>query len=366
MKVVLYLVLVFHSAFHLLGFLKAFDLANLSEIKTKISGTSGIIWLLTSVLFLATIGLMIFNVDWWIYPAVVAIITSQILIISTWKDSKNGTIINVILLVMILLQWGKTEFEEQYRAEVTEQLRITKGKGHDLLTEKDIMKLPEQVRKYLVYSGFLNKPKVENFRIRFNGNIRKSNEADWMPFTSEQYNFLSTSARLFFMKAEMKNIPLAGFHKFKNGEASMDIRLLSLFNVQYASGKEMGIAETVTFFNDICCMAPGALIDQRIEWVGENGDSVFAKFRNNDIQISATLVFNEKNELVNFISDDRYTMSKTVGMEKIRWSTPLKNYKLYHGYKLASSAATIYSYPDVELQYGTFELQEIDYNVSDF
>jgi hypothetical protein len=85
-----------------------------------------------------------------------------------------------------------------------------------------------------------------------------------MPFTSEQYNFMDASTRLFFMKAVMKGLPLSGFHSFTNGDAFMDIRLLSLFKVQYQSGKEMGIAETVTFFNDMCCMAPASLPKQFI------------------------------------------------------------------------------------------------------
>lgn len=31
-----------------------------------------------------------------------------------------------------------------------------------------------------------------------------------------------------------KGLPVAGYHHFKNGKAVMDIRLLSLFKVQYA------------------------------------------------------------------------------------------------------------------------------------
>lgn len=60
--------------------------------------------------------------------------------------------------------------------------------------------------------------------------------------------FAKATTRLFFMKAVMKGLPVSGLHSFKNGVAFMDIRLLSLFKVQFQSGKEMGIAETVTFF----------------------------------------------------------------------------------------------------------------------
>lgn len=55
------------------------------------------------------------------------------------------------------------------------------------------------------------------------------------------------------MKASMNGLPVAGFHSFKGGDAFMDIRLFSIFKVQYQSGAEMGIAETVTFLT-ICAV----------------------------------------------------------------------------------------------------------------
>jgi|SRR5579863_4462805 len=87
-----------------------------------------------------------------------------------------------------------------------------------------------------------------------------------MNFDSEQFNFTDTPTRLFFMTGRMKGLPVAAYHSYKNGSASMDIRLLSLFTVAHASGNEMDTAETVTYFNDLCIAAPGALIDDRIKW----------------------------------------------------------------------------------------------------
>jgi len=142
----------------------------------------------------------------------------------------------------------------------------------------------------------------------------------------------------------------------------MDIRVLSLLKVQYEKSREMGIAETVTFFNDMCCMAPGSLIDKRIKWSEADSLKVKAEFTNNNISISAWLIFNEKGELVNFISDDRYAFDEKYGMLKLRWSTPMKDYRQVDGYRLATHAETIYSYPDRDLCYGIFGLQHISYN----
>jgi hypothetical protein len=142
----------------------------------------------------------------------------------------------------------------------------------------------------------------------------------------------------------------------------MDIRLLSLIKVQYQSGEEMGIAETVTFFNDMCCMAPATLIDPRIKWIASNNTKVTAEFSNNGITITADLYFNEHGELVNFISEDRYAAGENNTMKKIRWSTPLKDYKEINGHRLAGYAQAIYSYPTGDLCYGTFNLKNVTCN----
>jgi hypothetical protein len=203
---------------------------------------------------------------------------------------------------------------------------------------------------------------VKNFKVEFVGKIRKDEQSEWMPFTSEQYNIMETTSRLFFMKAEMKGLPVAGYHSFKNGDAFMDIRLLSLFRVQFQDGVEMDLSETVTFFNDMCCMAPATLIDKRIKWLEIENNRVRASFTNNNISVSAWLYFNEKGELINFISEDRY--SADAG-KQLPWATPLKDYQEINGYKLSGNAETIYSYPDRDLSYGIFKLSSIEYNIRD-
>ncbi len=264
-----------------------------------------------------------------------------------------------------IIWYGSSSYFGWYKAEVKKSLEKTADIKESLLTEDDIINLPEPVKKYIRYTGSINKPRVFNFRIEFTGKIRKNEQSPWMPFKTEQYNFVNASTRFFFMKAKMKGLPVAGFHCFRNGEAFMDIRLLSLLKVQYQEGKEMGIAETVTFFNDMVCMAPATLIDKRIKWLESDSNKVKAEFTNNNITISAWLHFNEKGELTNFISDDRYAASED-GMERLRWATPLKEYGNVDGFRLATTAEAIYSYPEGDLCYGIFSLTNIRYNCIDF
>lgn len=145
----------------------------------------------------------------------------------------------------------------------------------------------------------------------------------------------------------------------------MDIRLLSLVNVQYQDGKEMDIAETVTWFNDLCLFAPAGFIDKRIEWKSIDSLSSQATFTNNNITISAILYFNTDGELVNFVSDDRYQIVSETNRKAIRFSTPVKNYVEFNGRKFPSYGEAIWNLPEGDLVYGQFNTKKVEYNVMD-
>jgi hypothetical protein len=352
-----------HGLVHFFGFTQAFSPPGPSSTEPNISKPKGVLWLITALLFIVSSVLLYLASEWWWIVAVIAAVFSEGMILTSWKDAKFGTVVNIIVLLVAILGYGKWSFEDTYRREARSLLKQDIHQA-DLLTEKDITGLPEPVKKYIRYTGCIGKPKVRNFKATFTGQLRQDVQSEWMNLNGEQYNFIDTPARLFFLNATMKYLPVAGFHRYVHGKASMDIRLLSLYRVQYASGNIMDTTETVTYFNDLCCLAPAALIDKRISWQSIDSNTVHAVFSNNAIRISAVLYFNAKAELVNFVSDNRYaTVGKT--LKKYRWWTPLKNYKDYNGYRHAGYAETIYAYPKADFCYGIFKLQSIEYNCKD-
>ena len=357
-RIILSVLIIIHAFIHLMGVAKAFGYGEIQGLSKPVSKTKGFLWLLAMLLLVAGGLLYMGNMNaWWIIAASGAML-SQYLIFTAWKDAKYGTLLNLFIVLAAIAGWSSTGFYHEYREQVS--AFIDQGIAHkNLLSEQDISDLPVPVKKYLRYTGSLGKPKIENFRVVFSGRIRKDESSAWMPFTSEQYNFMDAAARLFFMKATMMHLPVAGYHCFLNGHAFMDIRLFSLFKVQYQSGNEMDTAETVTFFNDMCCMAPATLIDKRIKWMETDSNTVSASFTNNGITVSATLYFNERGELVNFVSGDRYATTGKNTMEKLRWSTPLKDYKEVNGYRLAGYADAVYTYPSGDFCYGQFYTKNV-------
>lgn len=362
LRIIFLILVTVHGLIHLMGFAKAFQYAEMKQLTIAISKPVGLMWLIATLLFVASAILFLLKKDYWVIFSIAAIVISQIVIILSWHDAKFGTIANVLILIASIIGYGTWSYYDKYKNDVKTSLQQKEYFQNSKLTEMDIQHLPEPVKKYLRYTGSIGKPKVNNFKIEFTGKIRKNVQSEWMPFTSEQYNFMEIPTRLFFMKAVMKSLPIAGYHVYKNGDAYMDIRLLSLFKVQYQDGDEMDKAETVTFFNDMCCMAPATLIDKRISWQETSENIVKATFTNNGITITADLFFNEVGELVNFKSNDRYNSDAGTILP---WASPLRNYKVVNGYKLAGYAETIYTYPDRDLTYGTFEISSIKYNCND-
>jgi hypothetical protein len=363
MKYLFALLIILHGLIHLMGFLKAFGFAQINQLTKEISRPVGVLWLSVTILLIVTALIYLLQNEYWWLIALSGVILSQVLIICYWHDAKFGSIANVIILAAAIPAWGEWHFENQYKRDVTESLKHSNSHADSLLTIEAISHLPEPVQRYIIYSGAINKPVLTNFKIKFEGQIRSDEKSEWMPFTTEQYNFLDPPTRLFFMKATMKKIPVGGYHSYQDGVAIMDIRALSLFKVQYQTGREMDIAETVTWFNDLCLFAPAGLIDKRIQWKHLDSLSSKATFNHKDISISAILYFNTRGELVNFVSEDRYQIKSEVDRHVVRFSTPAKNYMKFNGHLAPSYGEAIWHLPEGNLNYGQFHCRDVEYNV---
>ncbi len=354
-------ILLIHGLIHFMGFAKAYSYGNITQLTKDISKPNGTFWLLTTILFVAATVLFLLKKESWPYIAVVAAIVSQILIISVWNDAKFGTILNIIALFVAIASWATYHFEMGFKADVKRHIAQTNFLNDDLLTEVDIAPLPTPVQKYIRYTGAINKPKVKNIKVVFDGEMRDKGK-DWFKFTSVQYNFFDEPTRLFFMKGKMYGIIVPGYHCYQNAAASMQIKLFGLINVVNIKGVMMTKAETVTVFNDMCLMAPANLIDKRIEWTALDSLSAKGTFTNGINKISAILYFNKKGQLINFISDDR----SAIDMKQYRFSTPVKDYTAINGMNIMQYGETIWHYPDGEFVYGKFTLKSIEYNVTEF
>jgi len=253
--------------------------------------------------------------------------------------------------------------KKKYLKEVRLRLQSEKPGTPEILTETDLQHLPEPVKKYIRICGFVGKEKISNFFLKASGQIRSSEKSGWMQFTSEQCNFFETPFRAFYIRAVKMGVPAVGLHLYKNETATMVIKLLNLFTVVDAKGREMNQGETVTVLNDMCFMAPGSLINRNIQWMDLDDNQVIATFTNGNISVSAILTFDEEGKLVNFLSFDRFETADGKIYTSNPWETPVTEYQKFGDFYLPSKADVIYQRTEGNLCYLEFRLEEIKYNI---
>jgi hypothetical protein len=118
LKIFFLIVLFIHGMIHTLGFLKAYQLAEINQLTQNISKPMGILWLIGLILFLAAAIQFISNHDLWWITALAAVILSQVLIILFWQDGKFGTIANIIILLSVIAGYGFWSFENIFNNDV--------------------------------------------------------------------------------------------------------------------------------------------------------------------------------------------------------------------------------------------------------
>lgn len=189
-----------------------------------------------------------------------------------------------------------------------------------------------------------------------------------MGFTGEQVNTYGAEPnRLFLMDATMFGLPVDVLHVYTGSSATMRVKVCSIVTMVDASGPEMDKGETVTLFNDLCLLAPAAVIGAKIIWEPVDPMRVRGTFTNGGHSVTAELVFDDEGDLVDFVSDDRLRASpegRTFTPQ--RWSTPVRDYRTLDSRRVATYGEAHWHAPDREGEFAYIEVRvdEISYDAT--
>lgn len=253
----------------------------------------------------------------------------------------------------------QARFDEAVAAEFAAQPLV----AAPVLAERELSGLPAPVQRFVRASGAVGRPRPQNVRVEFDAKMwRKPGQAP-MGAASVQYNFLGRPARLFLMRARMFGLPVRALHIYRHEQATFQVRVASLVNITHQQGEQISAAETVTVLNDLCVMAPGALVDPRLSWRPIDDRQAAVTFTNGPHSVTATLIFNEDDELVDFVSDDRPDSSTGTFIPR-RWNTPISHYQEVNGLRLPTRGSAVYASPDGPFTYGAFEFRSIAHDLA--
>ncbi len=328
-----------------------------------------LLWAAAALAWLpAGLGLATGRRRWWLVGAP-ALVLSQAAIMTSWADAKAGTVANVLLLVAVLHGYaveGPRSLRARYRREAgAAWARAGHEAGGDgrrtLVTEADLAALPPLVAGYLRRTGAVGRPRVTAVRATFSGRMRLGEHRPWMALAGEQVNTYGEHVtRRAIFDATLHGLPTDGLHVMVDGRATMRIRPAGVVTVVDADGPEMDQGETVTALNDMCFLAPAALLDADVSWYETGGRTVGVEYRLAGRTVRATLVFDEGGDLVDFVSDDRFRSAGRAFVAQ-RWSTPLTDYREVTGRRVASRGDARWDGPEGPFPYIELRFDAIDW-----
>jgi hypothetical protein len=274
--------------------------------------------------------------------------------------------VNVVVFVplaLALLDARSSSLPSLYRRDV--ERALARALPEDIVTESELLPLPAPLRTYLLRAGVVGRPRVQNLRAHWHGRMRNGRDAPWMTVRVEQVELFDPPTRLFYMQASRGGVPFQALHVYEGAAATMRVRVASLLDVVDARGPEMNRSETVTFFNDMCLLAPASLLRASVTWRAVDDRRIVGTFTNAGNTIEAELVFDATGDLVDFVSHDRYQSADGKTYRSVPWSTPLRGYQSYGGARLASHGDAVWQESSGDFAYASFDLDDVEFNVRD-
>jgi hypothetical protein len=343
---------------------EGFGWAEVEQLSEPMGPTTAVAWLVAAAAVVASALTMAFAVrGWWIVTGLAALV-SQVMVFTSWSDAKVGTVANALMLCAAgygFLRDGPGSFRAEYHRHVAAALAAPVGQA-PLVTERDLEALPGPVAAYLRRSGAVGQPRIHAFRAKIAGRIRSGPQDRWMSFTGEQINTYGPHpARVFFIDAAMRGLPVDVLHVFDRDAVSMRARLCSAVPVLSAAGPELTRAETVTIFNDLCLFAPAALVGAPVDWEVVDDRRVRGSYRLGPNAVSAELVFNTDGDLVDFVSDDR--LRADAGGKQFtpaRWTTPVREYADFAGRRAVRRGEGMWQRPEDPEPFNYLQLEVLD------
>ncbi|MEX2410789.1 MAG: DUF6544 family protein, partial [Candidatus Paceibacterota bacterium] len=281
------------------------------------------------------------------------------------KDMKHIRIFSYItLLILPIMISSCSSLKRLYLSEIEQSISDNNINKSEYYSEEDFSNLPQLVQQYFNYCGYVGKEKIENVKIDYcNSFIKMSPEKRWLKIKYYQVNFTQNPTRLAYISSKIIGIfSFEGRDKYQDGKGNMLIRLLKLFTVADAKGKEMDESALVTLLSEVLFM-PSLATKEQIMWKGIDEKSVEAKFIDKDNVVSGIFYFNDNNEFISFTTEDRYYSQKDGSYKKIRWSIELNNYKDFKGIRFPESVKAIWHMDDKDYEYFRAQIRDVQYNI---
>lgn len=248
------------------------------------------------------------------------------------------------------------------KTDVAELFRLQNPDARsDVVQESDLDRLPEPVRKYLLFTQIVGKPRVQTVRLKQNGRFRMNEKQGWMNLQAEEYFTIDPPGFVWYGRLNpFPLIKFEGLDRFYSGEGHFLIKLMNWITVVDSRGPELNASELLRYLSEIIWF-PTAFLCDYITWEPLTDKSARATIQVGDTATSADLYFDDQDRLVNLQADRHRAVDN--GYELARWSTPIETYGEMNGIFIPIQAQAVWNLDWGDLDYFDGGITEIEYDV---
>ena len=210
-------------------------------------------------------------------------------------------------VLLLLLLPACTNFRRLYDRERSHEIESCKDLiTNEVLTEEDIAKLPEPIKRYIRICGYIGQPRIVNADLIWSESFFRSKpEAKWMKMKTRQFNSVPQPMRIAHMKTRMLGlISFEGRDKFDAGQGHMFGKLGGLFTIFDARDPEIAKSALIVIFAEIIMLPEYALQDY-ITWESWDEKSATARINYMGIEARGTFFFDDMGFISRFETNDR-------------------------------------------------------------
>lgn len=316
MEFIFIVILFIHGLIHLMGSVKAFSDGSLPDLNLTISKPAGYLWFIAFLIYLATTFMYLFNLPFWWIPGFLAVLLSQGLVLSTWRDAKYGTIPNLIVMAVSIIACAGWLFDRSVDADIHHIMSQSETVYTGPVSGQTVNGLPVPVRRWLENSGAADHERISLVKLKQTGEMKTDQgQGEWASTEAEQV--FNVDEPSFVWSVEMQMMPgvtLSGRDLFVNGEGHMLIKLYSMISVVDETGEKIDRGALQRFLSEIVWF-PTAAVNDYISWSAI--DSTTAEATMSWQGISETVRFHFTNEGdVTSITAKRYMGGGTEAMRR--------------------------------------------------
>lgn len=296
MRFVLAGIFAIHGLIHILGVAAAARPAGIPQISHYLiplpPRVQLIGWAVAGALFIASAVLVALNEsDWW-HLVGIALVASQVMIITAWPDAKFGTIANVIAMLAVVVLGSLERFDHRAETVMHEMKAKLPQKPGLIVQAYEVERLPPPIARWLTTAGVVGKRRATWVTLEQEGELRTSPEGSWSPVTAHQVFSIDPPGFAWHADVSMKGLPVRGLDRWVDGKGRMQISLGGLVPLVDAADERIDEGTLLRWLGEIVWF-PSAALSPHITW-----EPIDAK------QARATLAYGGRSASAVFTIDD--------------------------------------------------------------